>query len=149
MAAHVVRVRAGLAAGTAIDRIRAVPLAARPVPTARLMRRMVLWGDPLLPRRAGPGTGPAPGATDLQDTYGRLAWRWRAPRRTRALYRLGELAPAARRSAAARARGRGPPPRCPPHPRAPHPDGAPAPGRTRTRAPGRTRTQNRTRARTA
>ena len=32
--------------------------------------------------------------TELQDTYGRLAWRWRAPRRVRALYRLGELAPA-------------------------------------------------------
>src|SRR5258707_709534 len=32
--------------------------------------------------------------TDLQDPYGPLAWRWRAPRRTRALYRLGELAPA-------------------------------------------------------
>jgi hypothetical protein len=31
--------------------------------------------------------------TRLQDTYGRIAWRWKAPRRERALYRLGELAP--------------------------------------------------------
>jgi hypothetical protein len=28
--------------------------------------------------------------TGLQDRYGVLAWRWRAPRRVRALYRLGE-----------------------------------------------------------
>lgn len=31
--------------------------------------------------------------TDLQDTYGRWAWRWRAPRRARAPYKLGELTP--------------------------------------------------------
>jgi hypothetical protein len=31
--------------------------------------------------------------TDLQDAYGRMAWRWKAPRRTKALYKLGELMP--------------------------------------------------------
>jgi hypothetical protein len=31
--------------------------------------------------------------TDLQDRWGRWAWRWRAPRKARVLYRLGELAP--------------------------------------------------------
>jgi hypothetical protein len=33
--------------------------------------------------------------TELQDQWGALVWRWRAPRRERALYRLGDLAPAA------------------------------------------------------
>jgi hypothetical protein len=43
VAAHVVRVRAGLAAGTVMDRIRPSRWLLAPVPTARLMRRMVLW----------------------------------------------------------------------------------------------------------
>ena len=30
---------------------------------------------------------------ELADTHGGLAWRWRAPRRDRVLYRLGDLAP--------------------------------------------------------
>jgi hypothetical protein len=32
--------------------------------------------------------------TELQDRWGTVVWRWRAPRRERALYRLGDLAPA-------------------------------------------------------
>ena len=105
-------------------------------------------GDPLLPRGAAPRASPAAGTDRAQDTYGRLAWRWRAPRRTRALYRLGELAPAS---------ATGQPLSCPwPRPapvlpaparRAPKtaPEGASAPGRIRTRRPAAPRTQNRTR----
>ena len=62
LAAHVVRVRAGLAAGTAIDRIRASRWLLAPVPTARLMRRMVLWEIRSYPDALRPRTRPAPRA---------------------------------------------------------------------------------------
>ena len=124
-----VRVRAGLAAGTAMDRIRASRWLLAPVPTARLMRRMVLWEIRSYPDALRRERDRLLALTDLQDTYGRLAWRWRAPRRTRALYRLGELAPA-------RTGATGEPPSCP-WPR-PAPVLPPAPARTRTR--DRTRT---------
>ena len=145
VAAHVVRVRAGLAAGTAMDRIRPSRWLLAPVPTARLMRRMVLWEIRSYPEALRRERDRLLALTDLQDTYGPLAWRWRAPRRTRALYRLGELAPASAQ-----------PPSCPwpraapvlPAPaRAPKtaPEGAPAPGRTRTRRPAAPRAVDRTR----
>jgi hypothetical protein len=94
VAAHVVRVRAGLAAGTAMDRIRPSRWLLAPVPTARLMRRMVLWEIRSYPDALNRERDRLLALTGLQDTYGPLAWRWRAPRRVRALYRLGELAPA-------------------------------------------------------
>lgn len=92
VAAHVVRVRAGIVAGTRMDRVRSSRWLLSPVRTAALWRRMVLWeirpySDALIRERAR-----LLALTDLQDKYGRLAWRWRAPRRVRALYRLGELA---------------------------------------------------------
>ena len=95
VAAHVIRVRAQLVTGTRMDAIRRSRWLLAPLATALLWRRMVLWEirsysdaltrerDRLLARTA------------LQDRYGRIAWRWKAPRRERALYRLGELAPAA------------------------------------------------------
>lgn len=143
VAAHVVRVRAGLAAGTAMDRIRPSRWLLAPVPTARLMRRMVLWEIRSYPDALRRERDRLLALTELQDTYGRLAWRWRAPRRTRALYRLGELAPDSAQ-----------PPSCPwprPAPVLPAParhapgtapGGAPAPGRTRTRRPAAPRTRN-------
>jgi hypothetical protein len=143
IAAHVVRIRAGLAAGTAIDRIRPSRWLLAPVPTARLMRRMVLWEIRSYPDALRRERDRLLALTDLQDTYGRIAWRWRAPRRTRALYRLGELAPASAQ-----------PPSCPwprPAPALPAaparraPKTAPAPGRSRTRRPAAPRTPNRTR----
>jgi Protein of unknown function (DUF2637) len=145
VAAHVVRIRAGLAAGTAMDRIRPSRWLLAPVPTARLMRRMVLWEIRSYPDALRRERDRLLALTELQDTYGRTAWRWRAPRRTRAMYRLGELTPASAQA-----------PSCPwPRPapvlpvptRAPKtaPGGAPAPGRTRTRRPAAPRTANRTR----
>jgi hypothetical protein len=94
LAAHVARVRAGLAAGTALDRIRLSRWLLAPLPTARLARRMVLWEVRSYPDALRRERDRLLALTELQDTYGRLAWRWRAPRRIRALYRLGELAPA-------------------------------------------------------
>jgi hypothetical protein len=142
VAAHVVRIRAGLAAGTAMDSIRPSRWLLAPVPTARLMRRMVLWEIRSYPDALRRERDRLLALTELQDTYGRIAWRWRAPRRTRALYRLGELAPASAQ-----------PPSCPwprpapilPAPTRRAPGGAPAPGRTRTRRPAAPRTPNRTR----
>jgi Protein of unknown function (DUF2637) len=92
--AHVVRVRAGIEAGTRMDGVRPSRWFLAPVRTAALWRRMVLWEirsyhDALSRERARLLV-----LTDLQDTYGALAWRWKAPRKVRALYRLGELAPA-------------------------------------------------------
>jgi hypothetical protein len=148
VAAHVVRVRAGLAAGTAMDRIRPSRWLLAPVPTARLMRRMVLWEIRSYPDALRRERDRLLALTELQDTYGLLAWRWKAPRRVRALYRLGELTPASAQ-----------PPSCPwPRPapvlsaaparRAPKaaPEGAPAPRRTRTRRPVAPRAVDRTRA---
>jgi hypothetical protein len=94
IAAHVVRTRAGLAAGTAMDRIRASRWLLAPVRTAGLWRRMVLWEVRSYPDALARERDRLLALTGLQDTYGPLAWRWKAPRRTRALYRLGEVAPA-------------------------------------------------------
>jgi hypothetical protein len=133
--AHVVRVRAGLAAGTAMDRIRPSRWLLAPVPTARLMRRMVLWEIRSYPDALRRERDRLLALTELQDSYGRLAWRWRAPRRTRALYRLGELAPARTADAP------GEPVSCPwPRP-APALPAAPGRARTRDRTAPRSRTR--------
>ncbi len=101
IAAHVVRVRAGLEAGTAMDRIRASRWVLAPARTAGLWRRMVLWEVRSYPRALARERDRLLALTGLQDAYGPLAWRWRAPRRVRALYRLGELAPARGEASAA------------------------------------------------
>ena len=146
VAAHVVRVRAGLAAGTAMDRIRPSRWLLAPVPTARLMRRMVLWEIRSYPDALRRERDRLLALTELQDTYGCHAWRWRAPRRTRALYRLGELTPASTQPGTcpwprpAPALPAAPAPRAPKG--APAVRTAPASGRTR---PGAPRTPDRTR----
>jgi hypothetical protein len=94
LAAHVIRIRAQLEAGTGMDRIRPSRWLLAPVSTARLWRRMVLWEIRSYPAALDRERTRLLALTDLQDAYGVLAWRWNAPRRTRALYRLGELAPA-------------------------------------------------------
>lgn len=95
VAAHVVRVRAGLAAGTRMDSIRLSRWLLAPVPTVRLWRRMVLWETRSYPAALTRERDRVLALTDLQDAHGRLAWRWKAPRRTKALYKLGELMPTA------------------------------------------------------
>jgi hypothetical protein len=94
LAAHVIRIRAQLASGTQMDPIRASRWLLAPVSTARMARRMVLWEIRSYPEALGRERARLLALTGLQDAYGVLAWRWKAPRRIRALYRLGELAPA-------------------------------------------------------
>ena len=94
LAAHVIRARARLTAGTAIGRIRAARWLLAPLRTALLWRRMVLWEIRSYPDALARERARLLAVTGLQDTYGVLAWRWRAPRRVRTLYRLGELSPA-------------------------------------------------------
>ena len=93
LAAHVIRVRAQLTAGTAIDRIRASRWLLAPLRTALLWRRMVLWEIRSYPDALARERARLLAVTGLQDTYGVIVWRWRAPRRVRTLYRLGELSP--------------------------------------------------------
>ncbi|MEV4258734.1 DUF2637 domain-containing protein, partial [Spirillospora sp. NPDC049652] len=93
--AHVIRVRAGIESGTRMDGIRASRWLLAPWPTLKLWRRMVLWEIRSYPDALGRERDRVLARTDLKDAYGTLAWRWKAPRRTKALYRLGELAPAA------------------------------------------------------
>ena len=95
LAAHVIRVRAQLTAGTAIDRIRVSRWLLAPLRTALLWRRMVLWEIRSYPDALARERARLLALTGLQDTYGVIGWRWRAPRRVRTLYRLGELAPQA------------------------------------------------------
>lgn len=91
IAAHVIRIRAGIAAGTRMESIRASRWALAPWPTLKLWRRMVLWEIRSYPDALARERARVLALTDLQDTYGRWAWRRKAPRRVRALYRLGEL----------------------------------------------------------
>ncbi|MDL4777596.1 DUF2637 domain-containing protein [Actinomadura xylanilytica] len=95
VAAHVVRTRAGLAAGTRLDSIRLSRWLLSPASTVRLWRRMVLWETRSYPSALMRERDRVLSLTDLKDTYGAVAWRWRAPRRTKALYKLGELVPVA------------------------------------------------------
>ncbi|MGW3346297.1 DUF2637 domain-containing protein [Nonomuraea rubra] len=60
--------------------------------TFALWRRMVLWEIRSYPNALGRERDRILARTDLQDRYGWL-WRFKATRRERALYRLGELAP--------------------------------------------------------
>jgi hypothetical protein len=91
---HVVRHRLALDTGTRMDSVRISRWVLAPVPTLRLWRRMVLWETRSYPAALRRERDRLLALTDLQDAYGRIGWRWRAPRRARALYRLGELAPA-------------------------------------------------------
>lgn len=91
IAAHVIRIRAGIANGTRMDGIRASRWILAPWPTMKLWRRMVLWEIRSYPDALNRERARVLALTDLQDTYGRWGWRRNAPRRVRALYRLGEL----------------------------------------------------------
>ena len=92
--AHMVRHWAGLnGAGRdrqRLDRVRLSRWVLAPVSTARLRRRMILQ-EIVSYREALAWDGQRRRSkSDLQDRYGRLAWRWQAPRRERLDYRLGD-----------------------------------------------------------
>jgi hypothetical protein len=55
---------------------------------------MVLWETTSYPAALRRERDRVLTRTELQDRWRPVVWRWRAPRRQRALYRLGELAPA-------------------------------------------------------
>lgn len=97
-ASHVVRVRTGLATGGVgrrrMDRVRWSRWLLAPLSTVRLWRRMILWETPSYTDALRRERDRLLVRTDLQDQWGRISWRWQAPRRQRVLYKLGELAPA-------------------------------------------------------
>ncbi|MEO3807878.1 DUF2637 domain-containing protein [Sphaerisporangium sp. B11E5] len=91
--AHVIRKRADLVKPDRMDGIRRSRWLLAPLPTFSLWRRMVLWEIRSYPDALTRERDRIMAKTDLQDRYGTL-WRFKATRRERALYRLGELAPA-------------------------------------------------------
>lgn len=93
VAAHVFRKFAGLSSETHMDSIRKSRWLLALPSTFSLWRRMVLWEIRSYPLALRRERDRVLAKTDLQDRYGRL-WRWKATRRERALYKLGELVPA-------------------------------------------------------
>ncbi len=94
---HVVRSHVGLTRPGAVermDRVRWSRWLLAPGSTLRLWRRMVLWETRSYSEALRRERTRLLARTELQDRWGRWAWRWRAPRRERALYRLGDLVPA-------------------------------------------------------
>ncbi len=79
IAAHVIRIRAGIANGTRMDGIRPSRWILAPWPTLKLWRRMVLWEIRSYPDALARERARVLALTDLQDAYGRWAWRRRAP----------------------------------------------------------------------
>ncbi|MEV7971476.1 DUF2637 domain-containing protein [Sphaerisporangium sp. NPDC088356] len=90
--AHVLRKRAGLSSATRMDSIRKSRWILALPSTFSLWRRMILWEIRSYPLALQRERDRVLAKTELQDRYGRL-WRWKATRRERALYKLGELAP--------------------------------------------------------
>ncbi len=91
---HAVLKRAHLASPSRrLDSIRVSRWLLSPLPTFALWRRMVLWEVRSYPEALNRERERILTKTDLQDRYGYL-WQFKATRRERALYKLGELAPA-------------------------------------------------------
>ncbi|TDC41110.1 DUF2637 domain-containing protein [Actinomadura sp. KC345] len=136
IAAHVIRLRAGIAAGTRIESIRASRWILAPWPTAKLWRRMVLWEIRSYPDALTRERARLLALTALQDTYGRWTWRRKAPRRVRALYRLGELTDATLTAETGPVPSGGPPPDRPVSAPVDRPalESGPSTGPSRTRA---------------
>ncbi|GAA4671776.1 hypothetical protein GCM10023347_27190 [Streptomyces chumphonensis] len=92
IAAHIYAVRIGAATGARMERIRRSRWLLSPIATFALWRRMVLWEttsyrDALARERERQLL-----RAELRERHGRN-WRRTAPRRTRVLLKLGELAP--------------------------------------------------------
>jgi len=94
--AHVVRTLAGLSGRGAprMDRIRPSRWLLAPLPTLLLWRRMVLWELRSYTQALDREQDRLLARSDLQDAHGGVAYRWKAPRRDRVMYRLGRRAPA-------------------------------------------------------
>ncbi|MEQ4726020.1 DUF2637 domain-containing protein [Nonomuraea sp. B19D2] len=90
--AYAVRKRADLARPDRMESIRLSRWLLALPSTFALWRRMVLWEIRSYPNALKRERDRILARTDLQDQYGWL-WRFKATRRERALYRLGELAP--------------------------------------------------------
>lgn len=90
--AHIMRKRAGLASAEHMDKVRVSRWFLSPISTFSLWRRMVLWEIRSYPLALYRERDRVLARTDLQDRYGRL-WRFKATRREKAMYRLGELVP--------------------------------------------------------
>ncbi|WP_326636330.1 DUF2637 domain-containing protein [Nonomuraea fuscirosea] len=132
--AHVIRKRADLAKPDHMDGIRRSRWLLAPMATVALWRRMVLWEICSYPEALGRERERILAKTELQDRYG-LLWRWKATRRERALYYLGELTPKniPLQAEAVRVDQENVPPALPPAPRK-----RPAPKSTRAKSPSRT-----------
>lgn len=94
--AHALRVWIGLHEpdDRHMDRIRVSRWLLAPFSTVRLWRRMVLWEIKSYPEALRLLQDRLLARCDLQDNHGGpVRWRWRAPRRERVLYKLGQLAP--------------------------------------------------------
>ncbi|MFF4524187.1 DUF2637 domain-containing protein [Streptomyces bluensis] len=101
VAAHVYAVRIGAVTGRRLEKIRRSRWLLAFPSTFALWRRMTLWeitsyADALDCERQRLLT-----RAELREEYGR-GWRWKAPRRTRVLHKLGELTPVHERTQAAR-----------------------------------------------
>ncbi|MGW0195915.1 DUF2637 domain-containing protein [Nonomuraea sp. NPDC003201] len=90
--AYAIRKRADLAKPDHMESIRLSRWLLAFPSTFALWRRMVLWEIRSYPNALNRERDRILARTDLQDRYGWL-WRFKATRRERALYRLGELAP--------------------------------------------------------
>ncbi|GGT38338.1 DUF2637 domain-containing protein [Nonomuraea spiralis] len=90
--AYAIRKRADLTRPDHMESIRLSRWVLAFPSTFALWRRMVLWEIRSYPNALGRERDRILARTDLQDRYGRL-WRFKATRRERALYRLGELTP--------------------------------------------------------
>ncbi|MEY9845769.1 hypothetical protein ABH940_002847 [Streptacidiphilus sp. BW17] len=93
VAAHIYAVRIGEATGKRIERIRRSRWFLAPFSSFLMWRRMTLWEITSYTAALALERERLLTVADLRETHGRL-WRARAPRRTRVLLRMGQLAPA-------------------------------------------------------
>jgi hypothetical protein len=92
--AHIYAVRIGAATGRRMEKIRFSRWLLAPLSTFALWRRMTLWEVTSYSLALGCERDRLLARADLRERYGPL-WRWKTPRRSRVMLRMGELAPAA------------------------------------------------------
>lgn len=100
VAAHIYATRIGAVTGTRMQRIRRSRWLFAPLATFALWRRMVLWETTSYRDALQMEKQRQLARADLEERYGKR-WRRQAPRRTRVLLKLGELAPQDAMSASA------------------------------------------------